>query len=175
MKLLQGEHVPRLGEGWETGSGVGDVVGGVGEARVEAAEDVQDKLGVLNGMADVAEGVSEGLHAAAILDDGGVALCHGVEVMTEEDPPGLLVGAKETLDGEPKISGGPIVVGHGKVEDGVVDGVEELGADTTICLIPVGVLGTRCHRVIDVRLEAELVAHVHEEGRPSGVGVGLHR
>lgn len=39
-KFFQGEHVAGLSEGQEAGGGVGDVVGGVGVARVEAAEEI---------------------------------------------------------------------------------------------------------------------------------------
>ena len=39
-------------------SGVGDVVGGVGEARIEAAQKGEDELRVLDRMADVAKSVA---------------------------------------------------------------------------------------------------------------------
>ena len=47
-KFLQSQHVPHLVEGREACGGVGDVIGCGGEAGVEAAEEVQDKLRVLN-------------------------------------------------------------------------------------------------------------------------------
>ena len=86
-------------------------------------------------MTDVTEVVGEGLHAAAILGDGGV------EIMAEEDRPGLPVGAEEALNGEPEVPGGLVVVSHGEVEDGVVDGAEEPGADAAVRLIPSRILG----------------------------------
>ena len=126
-------------------------------------------------MTDVAEAIGEGLHAAAILGDGGVALRHGVEIMAEEDRSELPVGAEEALNGEPEVPGSLVVVGHGEVEDGVVDGAEEPGADVAVRLIPSRILGARWYCAIDVRPEAELAAQRLEVGRPSGVGSGLHR
>ena len=61
--------------------------------------------------------------------------------MAEEDRPRLPVGAEESLDGEPEFLGGLVVIGHGEVEDGVVDGVEEPGANATVRLIPSRILG----------------------------------
>ena len=95
--------------------------------------------------------------------------------MAEEDRPGLPLGAEEALNGEPEVLGGLVVVGHGEVEDGVVDEAKEPGADAAVRLIPGRILGARWHRAIDVRPEAELAAQRLEVGHPSGVGSGLHR
>jgi hypothetical protein len=65
-KLLEGEHVAGAGEVRED-RGIGDVVGGVGEVRIDAAEEVEDKLGVWDAMADIAEGIGDGFHLLAIL------------------------------------------------------------------------------------------------------------
>lgn len=46
---------------------VGDIVGGVGVAGVEAVKEVQDELGIVDDEADITEGVSEVLHLLAIL------------------------------------------------------------------------------------------------------------
>jgi hypothetical protein len=50
--LLESEHGACLAEGRERGH-VGDVIGGDGELRVEAADEVEDKLSLRNGMADI--------------------------------------------------------------------------------------------------------------------------
>lgn len=46
-------------------------------------EKIEGELRVQDGMDDITERISHGLHAPAIL--GGVALLHGVELMVEED------------------------------------------------------------------------------------------
>lgn len=57
-------------------------------------------MGLLDRMTDIAESIDEVLHALAIHSDGGIALHHGVEVVADEDHPGLLGGAKEAFNGE---------------------------------------------------------------------------
>jgi hypothetical protein len=99
-QLLESEHVVRRDECGE-GCVVGDDVGRVGEARVEAAKEVEDELGVLHGVADITEGVGGGFHALAVGGDAGVALLHGVELVIEEGGPGLLVGVEDVLNGDP--------------------------------------------------------------------------
>ena len=80
--LLEEQHVVSPGKRGEDG-GVGDVVGSVGEARVEATQEGEDELRV-HGVADVAEGGGLDLQALAVCRDG-VALHHGVELVEEED------------------------------------------------------------------------------------------
>ena len=80
---------------------VGDVVSSAGEARIEAAQEIEDKLRVGDGTADVAERIGGGLHLLAVLVDGGVTLGHGVELVTQEDGTQGLVGLEEALDGDP--------------------------------------------------------------------------
>jgi hypothetical protein len=95
-------------------SRIGDVVGGVRDARVEAAQEGKDELRVLHGMADVAEGGSLGLQALAVCRDGGVALHHGVELV-EEDGAWLLVGVEDPLDGHSEITGGQVGLVHARL------------------------------------------------------------
>jgi hypothetical protein len=56
-------------------------------------------------MTDVTKGVSKGLHALAVVGNGGITLGNGVELMADEDRPGLLVAAELPLDGKPKLPG----------------------------------------------------------------------
>jgi len=49
---------------------VSDVVSSAGEARIEAAQEIEDKLRVGDGRADVAERIGGGLHLLAVLVDG---------------------------------------------------------------------------------------------------------
>jgi hypothetical protein len=51
------------------------------------------------------EGVSERLHALTVFVNGGVTLRQGVELVAEEDSPGLLIGAEDPLDGKPELPG----------------------------------------------------------------------
>ena len=66
-------------------SGVGDVVGGVGEARIEATQKGDDELRDLDRMADVAKSGGLGLQPLAVRRDGAVTLHHGVKFVEEED------------------------------------------------------------------------------------------
>jgi hypothetical protein len=115
------------------------------------------------------EGVGGGFHALAIGGDVGVALLHGVELVIEEDGPGLLVGAEDVLDGDLESMGRLVVVVHGEVEDGVVDGTEDPTLDATIYLVPIRVGGIGDECAIDVQLEAEFAAQRLEVGRPLAV------
>jgi len=58
------------GEGGEARRRVGDVVGGVDEALVEATEQGQHQLGVGDPVADVAKGIVDVLHLLAVFGDG---------------------------------------------------------------------------------------------------------
>ena len=60
----------------------GDVVGDGLVLLVEAAEQVEDEVGLGDGLPDVAKIVGSLLHAHAVLVDGGVALGQRVELVT---------------------------------------------------------------------------------------------
>ena len=81
---------------------IGDVVGGAGEARVEAAQEVEDELRVGDDAADITKRVGGGLHLLGIVVDRGVALGHQVELVAQEDGARGLVGLEETPDGQPE-------------------------------------------------------------------------
>jgi hypothetical protein len=57
------------------------------EALVEAARNVQDQGAVLNGFAEVSEGVSHAFHLAAIVVDGECSLGEDAELGVEEHGP----------------------------------------------------------------------------------------
>jgi hypothetical protein len=61
--------------------------------------------------------------------------------LAEEDSLGLLVGAEEPLDGEPEHSGSWLLILHGELKNGVVDGAKHPGADATVSLIQLGSSG----------------------------------
>jgi len=88
--LLEDEHVVGAGERRKNG-GVGDVVDGAGEARVEPSEHGEDERTALDGVADSAEFSSLQLDALTVLRDGGVALLEGVELLKKEDGARLIV------------------------------------------------------------------------------------
>jgi hypothetical protein len=73
---------------------VGDIVGGVGVAGVEAVKEVQDELGIVDDDADITEGVSEVLDPLAILVDGYIAQGNGVKLMTQEVARGAFLAVK---------------------------------------------------------------------------------
>jgi hypothetical protein len=62
-----------------------------------------------------------------------------------------------------------VVVAHGEVEGGVVDGAEDPTLDAAVRLVPIRVGGIGGERAIDVRLEAEFAAQRLEVGRPLAV------
>lgn len=80
-KLLEDEFLPGGGEVWRR-VGVRDVVGDTGEAGVEAAKEVEDKLRDNDSIADITQGIIGGLHLLAEVMDGEVTLSHRVEFVT---------------------------------------------------------------------------------------------
>jgi hypothetical protein len=69
----------------------------VGVAVTESAEDVEDEDAILHEPAQVAEGVSHGLHLPAELADGQVPLDKGVEARVEAQSPSLGIAQKLAL------------------------------------------------------------------------------
>ena len=118
---------------------VGDVVGGVGEARIEATQKGEDELRVLDRMADVAKSDGLDLQPLAVRRYGAVTLHHGVKFI-EEDGARLPVGAEDTLNGHPQISSGWIGTVHGEVEDGVVDGAGDPAPNAILRGIPLRII-----------------------------------
>lgn len=89
------------------------VGGGVrcgGEAGDDATQNVENQLGVGDGVADVAEGVDDLLHALAVLRDGKITLHNSMELVAEEDCTRLFVVLKQITDGDPNIVSQLIVV-----------------------------------------------------------------
>ena len=100
---------------------MGDVVCDVGEMRLDAAEEAEHQLRVRDTMVDIAELVSEGLHALPEVEDGAITLHHGVEFMVDEDGAGFPICAKEAFDGEPKSPRISVIVLYGAVQNGVTE------------------------------------------------------
>jgi len=171
-RLLEDQNVVGAGERREDG-GVGDVVHGAGEARLEPTKHGEDELAALNGMADGAEFCSLQFDALTVLRDGGVTLGERVELLEEEDGARLLVGGEELLYGRPELTSSLIVAGHGEVEDGVADGAEEPTLDTRVGDDPVRIIRDGGAGSVDVRTEAEFTAQNLEVGHPLEV-VGGH-
>jgi len=171
-RLLEDQNVVGAGERREDG-GVGDVVHGAGEARLEPTKHGEDELAALDGMADGAEFCSLQLDALTVLRDGGVTLGERVELLEEEDGARLLVGREELLYGLPELTSSLIVAGHGEVEDGVADGAEEPTLDTRVGDDPVRIIRDGGAGSVDVRTEAEFAAQNLEVGHPLEV-VGGH-
>jgi hypothetical protein len=165
-EFLDAEHV---GGGREVGQrhSVGDDVGGGGEARVEAAQEVEHQLRGRDGVADLPECSSSALQLLGVGVDGEVALGQVVELLLEDDGARLLVCLEQPLNGD--VQRARVLIGlHGEVEDGVFGGVVHPASNTIIRLRPQGVVGTRSHRAIDVALQTVLPAQSGEEGLPLG-------
>ena len=146
----------------------GDVVGDGLVLLVEAAEQVEDEVGLGDGLPDVAKIVGSLLHAHAVLVDGGVALGHRVELVTQEDGAGRLVSLVQVGDGRPELAGGLLGAGHSEVEDGVGDGAEDPTADAEVSLHPC-IIGGRRGDDVKVREQPEFATHGVESCGPLGV------
>lgn len=96
-KLLENEHVTSVGEGGEAYRRIGNVVVGVGEVGVDAAEEIEDQLGFLHAMSDVTKRVNHLLHLLAVFQGGGITLGDVVELVVEEDRSRFLVGVEEVF------------------------------------------------------------------------------
>jgi hypothetical protein len=172
-ELLEDELVAGLREGGED-DGIGDVVRGSGEVGINAAEEVEGELRLLDAVADIAEGVGHHLHALAVLEDGRIALRHGMELVTEEDRPWIFVGAEEGFDGHLEVAGGLILALHGEIKDGVIDEAEDPATDIAVRRVPVRVGGLGGYGAVNVPADAELATHHLEVGRPPAVVGVLH-
>jgi hypothetical protein len=124
-ELLECQYFMGSGE-CRKDNGVGDIVDGVGEVRIEATQKGEDELRVLHGMGYIAKSGGLSLQPLAVRRDGAVPLHHGVEFIEEKDGAWLPVGAQDPLNGHPQIVGSWIGVVHGEVEDGVVNGAGDI-------------------------------------------------
>ena len=79
-------------------SGIGNVVDHVGEAWVDATEEVEDKMRLRYGMPAIVMHIGHGLNGLTIFGDELVTCSHGMKFMIEEDGPRLLDGAEESFD-----------------------------------------------------------------------------
>jgi hypothetical protein len=130
LVLVEEKERPHLEEG-RHGALHGDERGDVGEARVDAAEACEDQGLVSHGLADVMEGVGEGLEAVAECGDGEVALDDGAELRLEVDSAGKLVVEEEVADEGVSLLR-RLVLRHDDVEDVLTDGAIEPGADDEV-------------------------------------------
>jgi hypothetical protein len=98
-KFLDAEHVGGRLEGgkWRR---VGDDVGGVDKAGVEATQKVQHELCWRDGVPDLSEGIGGALHLLGISVDGEVALGQVVELLFKDDGVRLLVRLEQSLNGD---------------------------------------------------------------------------
>jgi hypothetical protein len=142
---------------------IGDVVGGAGEARVEATQEVEDKLRVGDDAADITKRVGGGLHLLGIVVDGGVALGHRVELMAQEDGARGLVGLEEAPDGQLEGTRG-LIWRRRQAEDIWPDRAKEPTANAGVSNVPGRVGGTSLLR--DMGKEAEFPTERCEERFP---------
>ena len=99
------KHVHRRGEGRQRPR-VGDEIGGVGEARVEAVQQGEDQLTVLHGVADVAKSVGVLLQLRGVGFDREITLSRGSELLVQDDSARLLVRLEQITDGCVEVAGG---------------------------------------------------------------------
>lgn len=134
-RLLFGEEqVASPGEVRQRG-GEGNDVGDSTEIVIQAAESVEDEIAVAHGMSDIAESIGRDLEALGVLGDGGRALRHGVEFLTEVDGPGVAVGREVLGDAGPELTSSLIGL-DGDIQDVLGDGGEEPCPDSAVRLQP---------------------------------------
>jgi hypothetical protein len=98
-QLLEEELMACGGEG--EGLLPGDVVGDARVDLVEAAQEVEDEVGLRDGLPDVAQFVGLLLHANAVGVNGQVPLSHRVKLVIQEDGARSFVRLEHPADGRP--------------------------------------------------------------------------
>ena len=147
-EFLQTKHVHRRGEGRQRPR-VGDEIGGVGEARVEAVQQGEHQLTVLPGVADVAKSVGVLLQLRGVGFDGEITLSRGSEILDQDDSAWLLVRLEQITNGRVEGAGG-LIWRHGKVKNTIRDEVIHPAAHASIRLFPCGISRTERDGAIDV-------------------------
>ena len=170
VELLQHELLASDGE-VRQGVRISDVVGGTSEAGIEAAQEVEDKLRVGDGAADIAERIGGGLHPLGVVVDGRIALGHGVEPVTQEDGARSFVGLEEVLDGDPKLARS-LVRRRSKAKDVWSSGAKEPAGNAGVHEGPSRVSGIGLRRAMHMREKTKFPAKGGEERLPL-VEVGL--
>jgi hypothetical protein len=161
-ELLQDKLLAGGGYVWQRVR-IGDVVGSAGEARVEAALEVETELRVGDDAADITKRVGGGLHLLGIVVDGGVALGHRVELVAQEDGVWGLVGLEEAPDGQPEGTRG-LIWRRRQAEDIWPNRAKEPTANTGVSNVPGRVDGTNL--LYDVGKESEFPTERGEERFP---------
>ena len=147
-EFLQTKHVHRRGEGRQRPR-VGDEIGGVGEARVEAVQQGEHQLTVLHGVADVAKSVGVLLQLCGVGFDGEITLSRGSMLLVQDDSARLLVRLEQITNGRVEVPDG-LIQRHGKVKDAIGDGAVHPAAHTSVGLIPGGISQTGRDGAVDV-------------------------
>jgi hypothetical protein len=106
----------------------------VGVAVTEPAEDVEDEDAILHGPAQVAEGVSHGLHLPTELANVKVPLDEGAEARIESQSSGLSIAQKLALECQPGLASGGGVADEVMEVDG--DCAEDLGEHDVVQTLP---------------------------------------
>jgi hypothetical protein len=114
----------KLGKGFL----LGDVVGSVGEGRVETTQKIEDQLGLGHRVTDVLQGIGKLLHLLAIGVDRQITLQNQVELVVQVDGLGLLVGLEQVTDGDVQ----------SEREDVIIDGGGEPTLDRVVGDFPSG-------------------------------------
>ena len=101
------------------------------EAFVQPANDVEDERLVGDRLAEIAKILCHALEAAAVVDDGQIALSEDAELLVGVEGTGDAVPQELGLDCEPDHSSGGVTLGDG-VGEVVGDGAEEPGTNDAI-------------------------------------------
>jgi len=129
-QLLETKVVAHLEEGRERGAAAKMKTKGA-EALIEPTDDVEDERLLGDRLAEVPKIFRHAFEAAAVVDDGEIALGKGPELLVGVESSGGTVPKELGLDGEPDRTSGGAALGD-RVGEIVGDGAEQPGADDTI-------------------------------------------
>ena len=101
------------------------------EAFVQPVNDVEDEHLIRDKLVEIAKILGHALEAAAVVDDGQIALSEGAELLVGVEGTGGALPQELGLDGEPNHSSGNVALGDG-VGEVVGDGAEEPGTNDAV-------------------------------------------
>jgi hypothetical protein len=142
------------------------------EALVEAAQDVQYKGTVLNGLTNISKSVSHALHFVAVVVDGEGTLGEGAKLGVEQHGVGLTIVEELLFDAKPSCLSGEAVRLVDDVQEVGGDGVEEPGDDDAVHARPRRIGEVR-DVTEDVVLQGEAAEDEEDVAMPLGVVGGL--
>jgi hypothetical protein len=145
----------------------GDELGHELEALVEAAQDVQHKSAILNGLAEVSKSVSHAFHLAAVIVDGEGTLGESTELGVDEHGAGLAVVEELLFQTKPSPPSRHTLMFMDDIQKVGGDGVENPGNDHAVHASPRGIVEVN-DVTEDVILQSEAAEREEDVAAPFG-------